>query len=960
MNMKTILENISDVVVETSEHGVISFINPSCRSVLGYAEDSLIGRNICDFLHENDVLMISNGLNEAFEAKLDSRVEFRFKHAHGHYLWLESSFEHLLDVKGDLIGFIFFIRNVKDEKKVNSKLSKFLSLSSDLIGIANTEGYFVEVNNAFKIILGWDAAEILSKPYLDFVHPEDREATNKVASELAEGVRIDSFLNRYICKDGTYKWLSWNILLESDEALIYFSARDLNQQIIDKEKYKREILRNEEFHASTIDNIQGVVYHCKNDEKWTMQYLSKGCYALTGYTSEELINNSKEYFGNLVLAKYRLKLMPLSNAKYEHEYEIRTKNKEIKWVLDRGKTIYSENGQAVRQEGILTDITEIKMIERDLKDTKDKLQLVAENISEVIWLRSADDSKIIFVNSAFEDIWGIPCSKLYENPMIFMNTIYEDDSERVKEAFKQYETSGYFDMSYRIRRLDGNIRWIHAKSKVVKNKDGEVIGRVGSAKDITYLMVKEEALERAVSKLYEKDQYLNSIMETQEEMICRFLPDTTLTFVNKAYCKLLKRSEDQLIGRKFLELIPETEHKDIMDKLGDLSLHNPSVSYKQKIFVEDNNEIWKEWTDTAIFNSENELIEYQGVGRDITAIVLANQKKESSLELLQKTQKIAGVGSYEVDLLNDTCKSSQYLNELLGIDSNEMHPLGLWPELIRDEDRERVLRAHNKSVFQGCDFDEEYRIIRKNDKVEIWVHDIGEIEFGSDGKPSKLTGTMMDVTKRKAFTKKLNSLNQELAEAYDSTIQGWAYALEMKEEETKEHSLRVTELTLSIAKKLNISDDENLIHIKRGAILHDIGKMAIPDAILLKPDKLDANEWRIMKKHPEYAYEMLSDIAYLQPALDIPYCHHEKWDGTGYPRALKGEEIPIQARIFAVVDVFDALTSDRPYKKAWSTDEALSYIDDNRGIHFDPKVVDAFREVLEGVYIEKKNNEAIH
>lgn len=191
----------------------------------------------------------------------------------------------------------------------------------------------------------------------------------------------------------------------------------------------------------------------------------------------------------------------------------------------------------------------------------------------------------------------------------------------------------------------------------------------------------------------------------------------------------------------------------------------------------------------------------------------------------------------------------------------------------------------------------------------------------------------------------LQKKNTELINAYDATIEGWAYALDLRDKETEGHSERVTELTLRIARRMGIKDEE-LIHIRRGALLHDIGKMGVPDHILLKPGKLTAEEWEIMKKHPIYAYQMLSRIEYLRPAIDIPYCHHEKWDGTGYPRGLKEKEIPLSARIFAIVDVYDALTSDRPYRKAWSKEEAVEYIKNQSGKHFDPKVVEVFLKVI--------------
>jgi putative nucleotidyltransferase with HDIG domain len=191
----------------------------------------------------------------------------------------------------------------------------------------------------------------------------------------------------------------------------------------------------------------------------------------------------------------------------------------------------------------------------------------------------------------------------------------------------------------------------------------------------------------------------------------------------------------------------------------------------------------------------------------------------------------------------------------------------------------------------------------------------------------------------------LQRTNAELSNAYDSTIEGWSHALDLRDKETEGHTQRVNELTLELARVFGFSEAER-VHIRRGALLHDIGKMGVPDSILLKEGKLTSEEWEVMRKHPDFAHEMLLPITYLRPALDIPYCHHEKWDGSGYPRGLKGEEIPLTARIFAVVDVWDALTSDRPYRAAWSREKALKYICKGAGSHFDPRVVEAFVELL--------------
>lgn len=191
--------------------------------------------------------------------------------------------------------------------------------------------------------------------------------------------------------------------------------------------------------------------------------------------------------------------------------------------------------------------------------------------------------------------------------------------------------------------------------------------------------------------------------------------------------------------------------------------------------------------------------------------------------------------------------------------------------------------------------------------------------------------------------------NTNLILAYEATIEGWSHALDLRDKETEGHTQRVTDMTLKLASVLKV-EEEQIPHIRRGALLHDIGKMGVPDYILLKPGPLTDDEWKIMRMHPQFAYDLLSPIAYLKEALDIPYCHHEKWNGTGYPRGLSGARIPFAARIFAIVDVWDAITSDRPYRPKWTKQKAIKYIRDQSGKQFDPAIVDIFlKEIVEQV-----------
>lgn len=209
-----------------------------------------------------------------------------------------------------------------------------------------------------------------------------------------------------------------------------------------------------------------------------------------------------------------------------------------------------------------------------------------------------------------------------------------------------------------------------------------------------------------------------------------------------------------------------------------------------------------------------------------------------------------------------------------------------------------------------------------------------------------IAGTVAIAIDNAALMNQLQHKNIELTSAYDATLEGWSRAIELHDRESEGHSQRVVELTVRLARRMGIAE-EMMVHIRRGALLHDIGKMGIPDTVLQKIGPLNGEERKHIQMHPEYAYRMLAPVAYLAKALDIPYCHHERWDGSGYPRGLKGKQIPLAARVFSVIDVWDALRSDRPYRRAWHFREARDFIQVQAGSQFDPEIVAEFLAMLE-------------
>jgi len=266
-------------------------------------------------------------------------------------------------------------------------------------------------------------------------------------------------------------------------------------------------------------------------------------------------------------------------------------------------------------------------------------------------------------------------------------------------------------------------------------------------------------------------------------------------------------------------------------------------------------------------------------------------------------------------------------------------------DLIHEKDRSfvRNLFKRNQSDVTHT---VTYQAMHKNGHY-VWLESSARaILDPKTGIVTEIQTASRDINKRKKAEKALQEAHKDLQEAYDRTIEGWVRALDLRDRETEGHTQRVTELTTKVAGILGFPAEE-LIHIRRGALLHDMGKMAIPDEILQKPGPLNETEWEKMRQHPQYAYDMLSPIAYLHPALVIPFCHHERWDASGYPRGLRGEEIPLAARLFSIVDVWDALRSDRPYRKKMPRKEVVRYLCEKSGQLFDPKLVDVFLSIME-------------
>jgi PAS domain S-box-containing protein len=327
--------------------------------------------------------------------------------------------------------------------------------------------------------------------------------------------------------------------------------------------------------------------------------------------------------------------------------------------------------------------------------------------------------------------------------------------------------------------------------------------------------------------------------------------------------------------------------------------------------------------------------------------LLEQERMQTALAESESQFRLLAENSSDMITRHDTNLNILYVSpachNLLGYIPEELIGKPVFP-FIYPEDAQQLLEFLSSTPNDGITRAIPYRALHKNGEY-IWLETTARIVHDQNQNVVEYQASSRDISERREAQVALQHALANLQEAYDKTIEGWIIALDLRDKETEGHTKRVTEMVVMLAREVQCTEEE-IVQIRRGALLHDMGKMGIPDEILQKPGPLSTAEWEVMRRHPQYAYQMLSPISYLNQALIIPYYHHERWNGSGYPHGLKGEDIPLFARLFAIVDVWDALSSDRPYRKRLPPKEVVKYLRDEAGKLFDPNIVETFLSLV--------------
>ncbi len=577
--------------------------------------------------------------------------------------------------------------------------------------------------------------------------------------------------------------------------------------------------------------------------------------------------------------------------------------------------------------------------EQAQREQQAQFRRLADNTSDLITEMDAEGI-IRYVSPSYRSIMGYDAQDLLGTNGFAL--IHPDDLpaayETARRAVASHNTGRVL---LRSRCADGHYLQVEVSGNPIYDDQGKHWGYVLAGRDITTQKQAEKAVQESEAKF-------RAIIESLPLGIHMYTlaEDDRLVFsgYNPAANTLLGIDHAPLVGKTIEEAFPGLVGTEVPDAYREVARtgktwQNEQIDYDEgaiqgafdvRTFLTE-----PRHTVTVFANITQRI-------RDAEALRLSEDKFSTAFHISPDSINLNRLadGMY-LDINEGFTQLTGYTRE--DVQGKSSLELNIW---VDPEDRARLVKGlREDGVVENL----EARFRRKNGDIGIGWMSARVIMIQGEACILSIT---RDFTKRieaevalRQNEAQLREAHHSLEQAYDATLQGWARALELRERETADHSRRVVELTMQVARALGIADEE-LVHIQRGALLHDIGKMGIPDGILLKPGRLTDDEWVTMRKHTEFARSMLSDIDYLRPSLVIPYCHHEWWDGGGYPLGLRGEEIPLPARIFTIVDVFDALTHDRPYRPAWSPKEAKAYLLEQCAKQFDAQIVEVFLQFV--------------
>lgn len=888
---RALIENSSDGIVLFDDKGVVNYRSPANDRILGIPNPSVETSKVFELVHPDDLRRFQSTLGNLLTQPGQSvSLEYRVRHRDSSWRWLEAVATNLLadpSVRAVVANFRDITKRKQSEAELLESHAQFRTLfeaSPDAIMLIDPHGNWpiLDCNQCACKMNGYRRDELIgqSVDVLNVNPGNPAERAEYLERIRASGVIYVETFHRH--KDG--RWVP----IEVATSLIELNGREvvlgIDRDITERRKSESQLA----LHASMLAQVRNAVIATDLDGRIT--YWNKFAETLYQWTADEVRGRSLSdvLIPQHFLGQASLALASLKQVGYlEGEFLVHRKDGSEFPTYFVDTVIQDAQGTPIGMVGVSSDITERKLADEHIRQQVGELSAI-NHISNALraamtleeLLDKLIDETLAMVGASIGSIWLYDAEK--EDVRIAANrggTITDPPPLRRGEGIPG--TVVATGLPYRSRDFSLDPLIAPQTRVLVPPGQGGACIPIRSQTEAVGVLFVEVMLPRELSEA--EVRLLTTVAEIAGIAIHRM---RLYTQTERRLTRLaaLRDIDLAISGSLDLQLILTLLVQEAVSQL--------QVDAASVLLADDEQHILNFAAGKGFRTEEMHHVRLS-IGEGITGRAVRERKLISVPDIAADPDSVARVAAALRE--GFVCAYSMPLiakGRITGVlDIFHRSPLAPdqeWKEFLEALARKAALAIDNAELF--------------------------------------------DHVQRSNF---------ELSLAYDTTLEGWSRALDLRDKETEGHTLRVTELTMRLAQAMDFPSDE-LVHVRRGALLHDIGKMGVPDNILLKPGPLTADEWVLMRMHPVYARNLLAPIAYLSQALDIPYCHHEKWDGTGYPRGLAGEQIPRTARIFAVVDVWDALRSDRPYRPAWPVQRVLDHIRALSGSHFDPAVVDAF------------------
>jgi PAS domain S-box-containing protein len=901
--LSRVVQQTADVVVITDPKGVIEYVNPAFEYLTGYTLSESLGQT-----HR----MVKSGLHDdAFYQKMwrtilkgeTFRGEVINRKKNGELLHVDHTITPLKTPQGEISHFVSTWKDITERVQAEDALRLSEERYRTVADFTYDWEYWIDPNGNYiytslssERITGYRPQEFQQNPKLSesLIHPEDRVKADQHFHEHFTKNETLPIEFRIRTRAGEERWIEHICLPVFGAEGQWLGRRASNRDITERvqaEDARREgeeryrLLFNSLPYGGEVINTKGKILNC-----------SLSTASMVGYEVPELIGkNITELLGPDSVKVFR-QIFPklLSGKPASTEIRMIRKDGTKLNILRAANPILDKNGKVEAILALNVDITERKQAEEQIRERVELMSRLAK-ISESLSHSFTLDDVATTIGQGALALSGADRAGLYYRSA--ENGIACIWSHNLTDAYSEQITS-------RIKELPAGHLREDPRPLLLRDiqslPEGELFRSLAEAEGIRanslWPLVYEKRIIAGVSCSFDAQRTWS---EAEQEVMGAFARQAAIALQNAL---LFEDAQRRLKNLQALNAIDMAISGSVdLEITLDILLEQASTQLNVDAAT------------VLLYDPHKQTLEFRAQrGFRTTALQYTRLKLGEShagqAALENKTIKILDMTTGQTGFLLSPLLRDEKFISYLGVPltakgqiqgvleifhRSPLNPDSEWMELLKALSTQAAIAIDNATLF----------------------HD-------------------------------LQRSNVELIQAYDTTLEGWAKALELRDEETEGHTRRVTALTDRLAREMGMSDEE-MIQVHRGALLHDIGKMGIPDSILLKPGKLTEKEWEIMRQHPVYAYNFISQIDYLRPAVDIPYCHHEKWDGTGYPRGLKGEKIPLSARIFAVIDVWDALNSDRPYRKAWKKEKVIAHIQEQSGTHFDPQVVEVFLALVD-------------